>query len=71
MYDPTSILHRMAEILEKETNAFIAGDPDPFEVRFYIMIPPGFSTAWPRYWKRRPMLSLPGILIPTRSDFIL
>lgn len=30
--DPTALLHSMAEILEKETNAFIAGDPDPFEV---------------------------------------
>ena len=31
-HDPTALFHQMAEILEKETNAFIAGDPDPFEV---------------------------------------
>jgi hypothetical protein len=28
----------MAEILEKETNAFIAGDPDPFEVSWRLLM---------------------------------
>ena len=31
-YDPTAILHKMADILEKETNVYMASDPgDTFE----------------------------------------
>jgi len=32
-YDPTSTFHQLSEFLEKETNVYIAGDPDPFEER--------------------------------------
>ena len=31
-YDPTAILHKMADILEKETNVYMASDPgDTFD----------------------------------------
>ena len=32
-FDPTKIFHELSEILEKETNVYIASDPDPFEER--------------------------------------
>jgi len=39
-YDPTTILHKMADILEKETNVFMASDPDPFEERHPSRVDP-------------------------------
>ena len=32
-FDPAPIFHQMCDILEKETNVYIASDPDPFEER--------------------------------------
>jgi len=39
-YDPTQILHKMADILEKETNVYMASDPDPFEERHPSRVDP-------------------------------
>eukprot|EP00092_Neocalanus_flemingeri_P098180 GFUD01125193.1.p1 GENE.GFUD01125193.1~~GFUD01125193.1.p1 ORF type:complete len:1498 (-),score=483.98 GFUD01125193.1:148-4641(-) len=39
-YDPTEILHKMADILEKETNVYMASDPDPFEERHPSRVDP-------------------------------
>jgi hypothetical protein len=32
-FDPTPLLCEMAEVLEKESDTYIAKDPDPFEDR--------------------------------------
>ena len=39
-YDPTNLLGRMADILEKETNVYMASDPDPFEERHPCRVAP-------------------------------
>jgi len=39
-YNPTDIIHKMADILEKETNVYMASDPDPFEERHPSRVDP-------------------------------
>jgi hypothetical protein len=46
----------MAEILEKETNAFIAGDPDPFEVSYRLLMRKRLAVALQQGFQKRKML---------------
>ena len=39
-YDPTKFLENLAELLEKETNVYMASDPDPFEERHPCRVDP-------------------------------
>ena len=55
-YDPTALLHQMAEILEKETNAFIAGDPDPFEVCWGLLMRKTLAVTSQKGFQKRIIL---------------
>ena len=39
-FDPTELLHRLSNLLEKETNVYMARDPDPFEERHPTRVDP-------------------------------
>ena len=39
-FDPTELLHRLSNLLEKETNVYMAKDPDPFEERHPTRVDP-------------------------------
>merc|ERR1719228_1777860 len=58
-YDPTNILHRMADILEKETNVYMASDPDPFEERHPSRVDPDcqLGLLLKAYFKKESLVS--------------